>query len=46
MITIINADAFHMAKLLQKDFHRAVIPAPYGADGILVFSFQNNIATF
>jgi tRNA (guanine37-N1)-methyltransferase len=34
-IAIINADAFHMAKLLQKDFHRAVIPAPYGADGIL-----------
>ena len=35
MIAIINADAFHMAKLLRKDFHRAVIPAPYGADGIL-----------
>ena len=35
MIAVINADAFHMAKLLQKDFHRAVIPAPYGADGIL-----------
>ncbi|MEI8004343.1 MAG: class I SAM-dependent methyltransferase family protein [Methanothrix sp.] len=35
MIAIINADAFHMAKLLQKNFHRAVIPAPYGADGIL-----------
>jgi tRNA (guanine37-N1)-methyltransferase len=34
-IAIINADAFHMAKLLVKDFHRAVIPAPYGADGIL-----------
>jgi len=34
-ITIINADAFHMAELLRKDFHRAVIPAPYGADGIL-----------
>jgi tRNA (guanine37-N1)-methyltransferase len=34
-IAIINADAFHMAKLLQRDFHRAVIPAPYGADGIL-----------
>jgi len=34
-IAIINADAFHMAKLLRKDFHRAVIPAPYGADGIL-----------
>jgi tRNA (guanine37-N1)-methyltransferase len=35
MIAIINADAFHMAELLRKDFHRAVIPAPYGADGIL-----------
>lgn len=35
MIAIVNADAFHMAKLLRKDFHRAVIPAPYGADGIL-----------
>ncbi len=35
MIAIINADAFHMAKLLRKDFHRAVIPAPYGAEGIL-----------
>lgn len=35
MIAIINADAFHMANLLRKDFHRAVIPAPYGADGIL-----------
>jgi tRNA (guanine37-N1)-methyltransferase len=35
MIAIINADAFHMAKLLRKDFHRAVIPAPYGADWIL-----------
>jgi tRNA (guanine37-N1)-methyltransferase len=34
-IAIINADAFHMAKLLRKDFHRAVIPAPYGAEGIL-----------
>ena len=34
-IAIINADAFQMAKLLRKDFHRAVIPAPYGADGIL-----------
>jgi len=34
-IAIINADAFHMEKLLHKDFHRAVIPAPYGADGIL-----------
>jgi tRNA (guanine37-N1)-methyltransferase len=35
MIAIINADAFQMAKLLRKDFHRAVIPAPYGADGVL-----------
>jgi tRNA (guanine37-N1)-methyltransferase len=35
MIAIVNADAFQMAKLLRKDFHRAVIPAPYGADGIL-----------
>ena len=35
MIAIINADAFQMAKLLGKDFDRAVIPAPYGADGIL-----------
>jgi tRNA (guanine37-N1)-methyltransferase len=35
MIAIINADAFQMAKLLRKDFHRAVIPAPYGADGII-----------
>jgi tRNA (guanine37-N1)-methyltransferase len=35
MITIINADAFHMSEWLRKDFHRAVIPAPYGADGIL-----------
>jgi tRNA (guanine37-N1)-methyltransferase len=35
MIAIINADAFHMAELLRKDFHRAVIPAPYGADRIL-----------
>jgi tRNA (guanine37-N1)-methyltransferase len=34
-ITIINADAFHMAEWIRKDFHRAVIPAPYGADGIL-----------
>jgi tRNA (guanine37-N1)-methyltransferase len=34
-IAIINADAFHAAELLQKDFHRAVIPAPYGADGVL-----------
>jgi tRNA (guanine37-N1)-methyltransferase len=34
-IAIINVDAFNMAKLLRKDFHRAVIPAPYGADGIL-----------
>jgi tRNA (guanine37-N1)-methyltransferase len=24
-----------MAKLLRKNYHRAVIPAPYGADGIL-----------
>jgi len=35
MITIVNADAFQMAKLLRGNFHRAVIPAPYGADGIL-----------
>lgn len=35
MIAIINADAFHVAKLLRKSFHRAVIPAPYGADAIL-----------
>lgn len=35
MITIINADAFRMARMLRKDFDRAVIPAPYGADGIL-----------
>ncbi|MFZ3148231.1 MAG: class I SAM-dependent methyltransferase family protein [Methanothrix sp.] len=35
MVAIINADAFHMAKLLRKNYHRAVIPAPYGADGIL-----------
>ena len=35
MVAIINADAFQMAKLLRKDFHRAVIPAPYGEDGIL-----------
>ena len=35
MIARGNADAFHMAKLPRKDFHRAVIPAPYGADGIL-----------
>jgi tRNA (guanine37-N1)-methyltransferase len=35
MIAIINADAFQMAKLLRKDFHRAVIPAPYGADEII-----------
>ncbi len=35
MIAIINADAFHMAKLLRGNFHRAVIPAPYAADGIL-----------
>jgi len=35
MIAIINADAFQMAKLLRGNFHRAVIPAPYGADGIL-----------
>jgi tRNA (guanine37-N1)-methyltransferase len=35
MIAIVNADAFHMARLLRKDFHRAVIPAPYGADGVL-----------
>ena len=35
MIAIINADAFQMAKLLRRNFHRAVIPAPYGADGIL-----------
>jgi len=34
-IAIVNADAFNMAKLIRKDFHRAVIPAPYGADGIL-----------
>jgi tRNA (guanine37-N1)-methyltransferase len=35
MIAIVNADAFHMARLLRKDFHRAVIPAPYGADKVL-----------
>jgi tRNA (guanine37-N1)-methyltransferase len=35
MITIINADAFRIAEMLRKDFDRAVIPAPYGADNIL-----------
>ncbi|HUS75662.1 MAG TPA: RsmD family RNA methyltransferase [Methanothrix sp.] len=35
MVAILNADAFQMAKLLKKDFHRAIIPAPYGADGII-----------
>lgn len=34
-IAIINADARHMAKMLRKDFHRAVVPAPYGMDTIL-----------
>jgi tRNA (guanine37-N1)-methyltransferase len=35
MIETINADAFQMAMFLKKDFHRAVIPAPYGRDDIL-----------
>jgi tRNA (guanine37-N1)-methyltransferase len=34
-IEIINADAFLMKDMLQKDFCRAVIPAPYGANGAL-----------
>lgn len=34
-IAIVNGDAFGAAKLLSRDFDRAVIPAPYGADGIL-----------
>jgi tRNA (guanine37-N1)-methyltransferase len=34
-IAIVNGDAFSIAEILNKNFHRAVIPAPYGADGIL-----------
>lgn len=34
-IAIVKGDAFRIAEMLHKDFHRAVIPAPYGADGIL-----------
>lgn len=34
-IAIVNGDAFRVAEMLHKDFHRAVIPAPYGADNIL-----------
>jgi tRNA (guanine37-N1)-methyltransferase len=34
-IAIVNGDAFSIAEMLHKDFHRAVIPAPYGAEGIL-----------
>lgn len=34
-IAIVNGDAFSIAEMLHKDFHRVVIPAPYGADGIL-----------
>lgn len=34
-IAIVNGDAFSIAETLHKNFHRAVIPAPYGADGIL-----------
>lgn len=34
-IAIVNGDAFSAGKLLSGDFDRAVIPAPYGADGIL-----------
>lgn len=35
MIDTINADAFQVAGFLKEDFHRAVIPAPYGREGIL-----------
>ncbi len=35
MIAIVNADAFQMARFLRTDYHRAVIPAPYGRDDIL-----------
>lgn len=35
MIDAINADAFQMARFLKRDFHRAVIPAPYGREDIL-----------
>lgn len=34
-IEVINADAFLMINMLQTDFCRAVIPAPYGAEGVL-----------
>jgi len=34
-VEIINADAFLMRNMMKKDFHRAVIPAPYGSKGAL-----------
>jgi tRNA (guanine37-N1)-methyltransferase len=34
-IAIVNGDAFSIAEMLHTHFHRAVIPAPYGADLIL-----------
>jgi tRNA (guanine37-N1)-methyltransferase len=35
MVAVINADAFRMAKFICREFDRAVIPAPYGVDGII-----------
>ena len=34
-MTVLNADAKHMAQMLKPEFDRAVIPAPYGMDWIL-----------
>lgn len=35
MVEVINGDAFRMSQFIRRDFDRAVLPAPYGADGVI-----------
>ncbi len=36
-MVIMAEDAFHLARMLKLHFDRAIIPAPYGMDQILMW---------